>query len=92
MNSLKVVRVTANYPGAIRVDRGTHWGNPFIMVDETQRHEVCDKFAQYARWRLSIEPAWLLPLKGKVLACWCSPKRCHAETLWELANTTKEDQ
>jgi hypothetical protein len=25
-------------------------------------------------------------LRGKDLACWCAPKRCHAEVLRELAN------
>lgn len=71
-----------------RVDRGSEWGNPFIMHNntETERHRVCDLFEQYAAWRLTIEPDWLVPLRGLNLACWCAPKRCHAETLRRLAN------
>lgn len=68
------------------VDRGSVWGNPFIMHSEFQRDEVCNAFEDYAAWRLSYEPNWLKPLRGKHLACWCSPKRCHAETLRRLAN------
>lgn len=74
--------MSANVP----VDRGTSWGNPFIMFTEADRDEVCDKFEQYARWRLTVEPNWLVPLRGKNLGCWCHPKRCHADTLLRLAN------
>lgn len=74
----------------VPVDRGTPWGNPFVMVTEADRDDVCDKFEQYAQWRLTIEPNWLEPLRGKNLGCWCVPKRCHAQTLLRLAN--KEPQ
>lgn len=31
--------------------------------------------------------SWLLPLRGKNLACWCQPDQpCHADVLIELAN------
>jgi hypothetical protein len=74
----------------VRVDRGTEWGNPFIAADqwvsERERNRVCDLFEQYALWRLTVDPNWLVPLRGHNLACWCSPKRCHAETLLRLAN------
>jgi Domain of unknown function (DUF4326) len=36
-------------PGDIIIDRRTKWGNPFIMQNESQRDEVCDK---YELWRL----------------------------------------
>jgi hypothetical protein len=72
--------------GTIKVDRGSDWGNPFVMHGEQDRDRVCELFAQYAQWRLSVDPEWLKPLRGKHLACWCAPKRCHAETLRRLAN------
>lgn len=68
------------------VDRGTDWGNPFIMAQESERDYVCDMFEQYAIWRLSVEPNWLAPLRAHNLVCHCAPKRCHAETLRRLAN------
>jgi Domain of unknown function (DUF4326) len=72
----------------MRVDRGTDWGNPFIMMDltEQERQRVCDLFERYAVWRLTTDPKWLDPLRRKNLACWCAPGRCHAETLLRLAN------
>lgn len=72
--------------GVMRVDRKTIWGNPFVMYDEGQRETVCNQFDDYARKRHKDDPQWLAPLRGKDLACWCAPKRCHAETLIELAN------
>lgn len=68
------------------VDRGSDWGNPFIMDDESQRDYCCDMFELYAQWRLTVEPNWLVPLRGKVLICNCAPRRCHADTLLRLAN------
>lgn len=70
----------------IKIDRGSEWGNPFVMASERDRHKVCDQFEQYAHWRLTIEPRWIDPIRGQNLACWCVPKRCHAETLLRLAN------
>lgn len=70
----------------VKVDRGSNWGNPFVMRDESERDDVCNQFELYANWRLKFEPDWLKPLIGRNLACWCSPKRCHAETLLRLAN------
>lgn len=72
--------------GVIRVDRGTEWGNPFVMHGEPDRPHVCDLFELYAGWRLTVDPTWLKSLRGKDLACWCAPKRCHADTLMRLAN------
>ncbi len=68
----------------VRIDRGTPYGNPFIMDVDGDRDEVCNLFAQYALWRLSVQPNWLDQLKGKDLYCWCVPERCHGETLLSL--------
>jgi hypothetical protein len=88
MDELKVINLKNGELelSTIRVDRGTDWGNPFVMHGEADRTRVCDLFAAYAKWRLKVEPGWLKPLKGRNLACWCAPKRCHAETLLKLAN------
>jgi hypothetical protein len=74
--------------GAIRVDRGSEWGNPFVMkgYSDAERERVCNLYEAYALWRLTVDPKWLAPLKGYDLACWCAPKRCHADTLLRLAN------
>lgn len=81
-------------PGhAIKCDRGTHWGNPFIMRSESEREYVCNMFEEYAVWRLSVEPTWLDPLlHARGLACWCVPKRCHVQTLVRLIERSRNDR
>jgi Domain of unknown function (DUF4326) len=71
---------------AILVDRTTRWGNPFKMENEAERDAVCNMFENYAIARANDDSTWLISLRGKDLICWCSPKRCHAETLRRLAN------
>ena len=78
--------ILENPGGAVRVDRKTIWGNPFILGKNGDRDTVCDKFELFALQKLQDEPNWLDPLKGKDLKCWCAPSRCHAETLRYLAN------
>lgn len=83
--SLRQINAHLTY---VRVDRGTDWGNPFVPLNhsEAERKRVCDLYEKYAKWRITVDPEWLAPLVGKHLACWCAPKRCHADTLLRLAN------
>jgi len=70
---------------AVRVDRGTRYGNPFILGEDGDRDEVCDAYRiHYLPHKPSIaERAG--ELVGKVLVCHCYPERCHAEYLVKLA-------
>jgi ParB-like chromosome segregation protein Spo0J len=70
---------------AVRVDRGTRYGNPFILGEDGDRDEVCDAYRlHYLPHKPSIaERAG--DLVGKVLICHCYPERCHAEYLVKLA-------
>lgn len=65
--------------------RPSKWGNPFEIGKDGTRQQVIDK---YEKWLLQqpelIDQLW--ELKGKVLGCWCAPKRCHCEILAKLAN------
>lgn len=71
---------------AARVDRGTAFGNPFILPDDGDRDFVCDAYRDhYLPHKQSIRRS-IPPLRGKVLICHCYPQRCHAETLAEMAN------
>ena len=66
---------------AVRVDRGTLYGNPFILGADGDRDAVCDAYAHhYLPFKPSIQKA-LSSLEGKVLICHCYPERCHAESL-----------
>ena len=78
-------------PGVVRCDRGSDWGNPFVMRRAGKdRDRVCDLFEQYAEWRLTVEPLWLEPLINAAgIACWCVPKRCHLHTIARLLERSR---
>ena len=73
--------------GAIYVGRPTKWGNPFSKGSKSQN--IAD-FQEYAEGRHTRDPNWLKPLAGKHLVCWCSPNRCHADILIQMANEPTE--
>jgi hypothetical protein len=72
------------------VARASRWGNPFKDKDHggSLTHAECLRlFETYARDRMEAEPAWLEPLRGKDLACFCRDgEACHADILLRLAN------
>jgi Domain of unknown function (DUF4326) len=71
-------------PDRVYVGRPSKWGNPFVLGRDGSRDDV---IAKYRAWivRQPALMAALHELHGKDLV-WCSPERCHAEVLVELAN------
>lgn len=66
---------------AIRIDRGTLYGNPFVLGHDGDRDAVCNAYRDhYLPHKPSIIKT-LDTLKGKVLICHCYPDRCHGESL-----------
>ena len=66
---------------SVRIDRGSLFGNPFILGKDGNRDAVCDAYRDYY---LPNKPSILkqLPeIEGKVLVCHCYPERCHGEEL-----------
>ena len=64
-----------------RIDRGTPWGNPFLLNDDGDRDTV---IASYRDHYLPHKPSLInkLPtLKGRALGCWCAPLPCHGDAL-----------
>lgn len=71
----------------VDISRNGPWGNPAIMGRESDREKVCEYFKQHLANRPDLlERIRAGELSGKVLACWCHPKRCHGHHLAELAN------
>lgn len=66
----------------VYIGRGSKWGNPFLMRNESQRNEVIQKYEEYARARFT--KADLQQLVGKRLGCFCKPKACHGDVLVKL--------
>lgn len=78
-------------PNTVRVGRPGPWGNPYPVRTNREggtkgfsRRDAIDLFRKYAIERLRREPDWLVPLKGKILACHCAPLACHADVLIDL--------
>jgi hypothetical protein len=69
----------------VPIDRGTHWGNPFIVDEDGDRDRVCDSFDVFFELKPSLQNK-IHSLKGKVLGCWCYPCRCHGDRLCGEAN------
>lgn len=74
---------------AVRIDRSTRYGNPFILNEDGDRNEVCDA---YERHYLTRKPSITEridagELTGKVLVCHCYPQRCHGDCLAAEANS-----
>ena len=79
-------------PWQVRVDRASILGNPYYMNAESQRNYVCHQYEEYFNKNMNYpesafykEVMRLYEIMQKYgtleLYCWCSPKRCHAETI-----------
>lgn len=74
---------------AVRIDRGTRYGNPFVLGEDGDRDAVCDAYKKY----YLPHKASILDrisdgnLDGMVLVCHCYPERCHGDSLLDLINS-----
>lgn len=72
---------------AARIDRGSVFGNPFVLDQDGTRDDVCNAYKDhYLPHKPSIIKA-LPSLAGKVLICHCYPQRCHGESLIDLIDS-----
>ena len=75
----------------VYIGRGSIWGNPFT-VEKYGRDGCIDKYEHYIRDKLRNNPQlWqeLQKLEGKVLGCFCKPKRCHGDILVKILEEIK---
>jgi hypothetical protein len=75
----------------VYIGRPSKWGNPFVIGKDGSRDEV---IAKYEAWLMARPDLLddLHELKGKTLACWCSPAACHGDVLDKLANQLSSPQ
>jgi len=82
----------------IKVDRSSPLGNPFYMEDESKRNEVCDKYHDWFykdKHKITFHQELIRireiykKFEKLNLFCWCSPKRCHAETIKQYLEESK---
>jgi hypothetical protein len=70
------------------IDRSTIFGNPFLIEKDGTREEVIAKYRIWFYKKLE-DPKFrqaVKSLRGKTLACWCSPLPCHGDIILEYLN------
>jgi hypothetical protein len=83
------------------IGRGSIFGNPFIMKNESDRDKVIEQYKEWLEDRLledSLQRNEFMKLAERVkngeditLVCFCAPKKCHGDYLKELLEDfTKE--
>lgn len=88
------VRDLAAHPGAVYVGRpvsrrrlpGSPFANPFRIGKDGDRVTVIERYRAWLLAQPDLVERARRELRGKVLACWCAPRPCHADVLLEVAN------
>jgi hypothetical protein len=72
---------------------GAGWGNPFTR---REHGDACLRlyleWLEHDREGQAVAERARRDLRGKRLACWCSPRPCHGDVLAGLANGLNLDQ
>jgi len=76
-------------PDAVYIGRGSIYGNPFVIDKHGDRDEVCEAYESMLFSNQELLAKVRKNLRGKDLVCFCSPKRCHGDTLLRVANETE---
>ena len=93
----KVKNKNHNEEFDVYIGRGTLWGNPFPMEQETdkfKRNVVIEKYKIFFKEEIVSDPKklkLLLTLKGLRLGCHCSPLPCHGDVIANFLNSYDED-
>lgn len=74
------------YNTSVRGGTTPQWGNPFRVYREADRAEAIRRYREWLLARPALVERARAELRGKVLACWCSPKACHGDVLAEVAD------
>lgn len=99
--NLQAASLALNGLPAVKVDRTTKWGNPFVPGKENpmlkgrkveDRGHAWSWYASVAEDMPKLVEAARAELRGKNLACWCDKPdpyqdRCHAAVLLKIANS-----
>lgn len=79
------------------VGRPNVLGNPFAMKSEKERDLVCERYSEWLDSQIKANNKKIINELKKIynhakeneetkIACWCSPKRCHADKIAEVVN------
>jgi hypothetical protein len=70
----------------VYIGRPSIFGNPFYMKNESCREEVISKYKKYFETRIERDAQFrtaVEALRGKRIACYCSPRKCHGDIIAE---------
>lgn len=75
-------------PYDVYIGRPSIWGNPIRLNHDTQseRQKVLVAYARYLLTQPDLLVKASQELRGKVLGCWCSPRKCHGDILAMVAD------
>lgn len=81
----------------IRCDRASILGNPYKSLDDSMRDDSCDSYKKHFYRMIESEGPFCeevrriyrLVTEGHDvhLMCWCTPKRCHCDTIKEFIDS-----
>lgn len=82
----------------VYIGRGSIWGNPYSHKDGTKaKFKVSSReiaIRKYREYILNGNGRHLIDrldeLNGKILGCYCKPKKCHGDILIELFNSKND--
>lgn len=84
----------------VYIGRGSLWGNPYSHMSGTKAtfkvdtvEEAIESYKKYLWEEIrsgNITINDLLKLDGKVLGCFCKPKRCHGDVIVNAVKWAKE--
>jgi len=85
--------VHCKQPHDVYIGRPSDFGNPFTHLEYglakfkvASREEAIEKFEVWLLAQPELVARVKQELKGKVLGCWCAPKKCHGDILARIAN------
>ena len=70
---------------------GSPFANPFKIGPDGTREEVLAKYEAYLRSNDELMSR-ILELDGKVLGCWCAPKKCHGDIIIKIIKEIKVEK
>lgn len=73
------------YMGGWKLKQSKYF-NPFKVGKDGDLGTVIKKYKKYLNENESLTKGIKEELKGKILACWCAPAKCHCDVLAELAD------
>jgi hypothetical protein len=74
----------------VYIGRPSVYGNPFVIGRDGDRKEVISKYKAYFDEMIEKAPVFkrdILKLRGKRIACFCSPLACHGDVIANYLNT-----